>query len=47
VERAFEATTIAASPTAIWEIMTDGPRYPAWDSGVVRAPSPWRPQGTE
>ena len=37
MERAFEAqTTITASPAAIWEILTDGPGYTGWDSGVVR-----------
>ena len=35
--RAFEAaTTIAAGPAAVWQILTDGPGYTAWDSGVVR-----------
>jgi hypothetical protein len=35
--KAFEATaTIAASPEAIWAILTDAPAYTAWDSGVER-----------
>jgi hypothetical protein len=33
----YEATsTIAASPDAIWAILTDAPNYSAWDSGVER-----------
>jgi hypothetical protein len=32
----YEASsTINASPDAIWAILTDGPGYAAWDSGVV------------
>jgi len=35
--RAYEAeSTIQAPPERIWEILTDAPQYPAWDSGVVR-----------
>jgi hypothetical protein len=35
--RAYDATaTITASPEAIWAILTDGPNYTAWDSGVER-----------
>jgi hypothetical protein len=35
--RAYDATaTIAASPEAIWAILTDGQNYTAWDSGVER-----------
>jgi hypothetical protein len=30
------AATIAATPDAIWAILTDAPNYSAWDSGVVR-----------
>jgi hypothetical protein len=34
---AFEATAvIAAGPAPIWAVLTDGPGYPTWDSGVVR-----------
>ena len=29
-------TTIAASPDAIWSILTDAPRYSQWDSGIER-----------
>lgn len=29
-------STINARPDAIWAILTDGPGYTAWDSGVVR-----------
>ena len=35
--RFYEATaTIAAAPEAVWAILTDGPGYAAWDSGVRR-----------
>jgi len=35
--RAFNATaTIAASPDRVWAILTDGPGYTGWDSGVER-----------
>jgi len=30
------AASIAASPDAIWRILTDAPEYSAWDSGVVK-----------
>lgn len=33
----YEATTtIKASPEVIWTILTDGPGYSRWDSGVIR-----------
>ena len=33
--KAYEAAAlIAASPDAIWTILTDAPSYSAWDSGV-------------
>ena len=35
--KSYEATsTIAASPDAIWAILTDAPNYAEWDSGVER-----------
>lgn len=35
--KAYEvASTINASPDAIWAVLTDGPGYTAWDSGAVR-----------
>lgn len=35
--RFYEATSvISADPAAIWTILTDGPGYRDWDSGVVR-----------
>ncbi len=35
--RFYEASsTIRATPSAIWEILTDGPSYGSWDNGVVR-----------
>jgi hypothetical protein len=35
--KAFEASeVIQASPEAIWAILTDGPGWTRWDSGVVR-----------
>lgn len=30
------AAVIDAEPAAIWQILTDGPGYPGWDSGVDR-----------
>ena len=33
--RYYEATsTIAASPAAVWAVLSDGARWAAWDSGV-------------
>jgi hypothetical protein len=33
--RYFEATsTIAASPEAVWAVLSDGTAWPSWDSGV-------------
>lgn len=29
-------TTIAATPDAIWKILTDAPSYPEWDPGTIR-----------
>ena len=35
--KAYDATVeIKASPDTIWAILTDGPGYQAWDSGVER-----------
>jgi hypothetical protein len=35
--KAYEAmSTIAASPEAVWAILTDASSYPEWDSGVQR-----------
>ena len=35
--KAYEASsTIAASPEAIWAILTDGANFARWDSGVER-----------
>jgi len=35
--RHYESTaTIDAAPDAVWAILTDGPAYSDWDSGVVR-----------
>jgi len=30
------SSTIEASPDSIWAILTDGPGYPEWDSGIDR-----------
>ncbi len=30
------STTITASPEKIWEILTDGSRYPEWEPSVTR-----------
>ena len=30
------SSSIQASPEAIWAILSDGPKYSDWDSGVVR-----------
>ena len=33
----FEASSVIRSdPAAIWAVLTDGPAWPTWDSGVVR-----------
>ena len=35
--KSYEATaTIGATPDTIWRILTDGPSYSSWDSGVIR-----------
>jgi hypothetical protein len=30
------AAEIAAPPERVWEVLTDGARYPEWDSGVTK-----------
>jgi hypothetical protein len=43
----YEASsTIRATPDAIWDILTDGPSYSAWDNGVVRVEGRILPGGT-
>ena len=33
----FEAkSTIKASPKRVWQVLTDGERFPQWDSGIER-----------
>jgi hypothetical protein len=33
--RYYEATsTIASTPEAVWAVLSDGPSWPSWDSGV-------------
>ena len=42
--RYYEATSvIAASPEAVWSVLSDGPGWTTWDSGVIllRAASCW------
>jgi hypothetical protein len=35
--KAYDASsTIEAGPDAVWQILTDAPRYSEWDSGVER-----------
>jgi hypothetical protein len=35
--KSYEASSvISASPDAVWRVLTDGARYPEWDSGVQR-----------
>jgi hypothetical protein len=35
--KSYEATAvIEAGPDAIWRVLTDGSKYPEWDSGVER-----------
>jgi hypothetical protein len=35
--KSYEASsTIQATPEAVWAILTDGPNYSQWDSGVER-----------
>jgi hypothetical protein len=35
--KAYDATsTIEAGPDVIWAILTDGPKYTEWDSGIER-----------
>ena len=34
--KSFDASSIInAAPDRIWAILTDGPHYPDWDSGVL------------
>ena len=33
----FEASSdIKAKPERVWQVLTDGQRYPQWDSGIER-----------
>jgi uncharacterized protein YndB with AHSA1/START domain len=35
--KAFSTTTeINAAPETIWRILTDAPKYPEWDPGMIR-----------
>lgn len=35
--KSYEATkTINASPEAVWEVLSDGPGFVNWDSGIVK-----------
>jgi hypothetical protein len=43
--RHYESTAqIEATPEAVWAILTDGPAYADWDSGVVRVEGRIAPQ---
>jgi hypothetical protein len=43
--RHYESTElIDARPEAIWAILTDGPGYSTWDSGVIRVEGAIAPQ---
>ena len=43
--RHYESTAlISARPEAIWTVLTDGPGYADWDSGVVRVEGTIAPQ---
>ena len=43
--RHYESTAqIEATPEAVWAILTDGPAYADWDSGVVRVEGTIAPQ---
>jgi hypothetical protein len=45
--KAYDATAlIAASPERIWAILTNGPGYSAWDSGVERVEGQIAPDQT-
>jgi hypothetical protein len=43
--RHYESTArIDARPEAVWAILTDGPEYSRWDSGVIRVEGTIAPQ---
>lgn len=43
----FESSsTIKASPEKVWSILTDGDRFPEWDSGIERVEGQIKPGAT-
>lgn len=40
------AATIQAPPERVWSILTDGPGFPEWDSGILRIEGAITPGGS-